>query len=772
MTEEIHLGVYERLLKDYESDKGKYAADLAYAACCLGDTVTSEEIAKNENTVTFAVGLPLALSGIDEEIWKTYLAKPANGEEKLKEFLEGILGWHRQNVLGDTDDSVKVDYGSLIGSSKFLGDDWYGKFFEWVRFCEVDAVFEGDDVEKCKRDTEKWEKAILPLWGDAKPDQLKILLCLKALFNGNSSLNLEKPSKRPSYTWYLSYNLAKEIVEDSIKSFASEKNLNPFILYMLGISINETDLGELYYEQILKICVNGRLSSAVIPLVDLLDEDEQEYHQEAFKWYEKGAQMGNPYAQDALANLYENEACVYKDLSKAKDWRLKALTGLEWLGNKGYISAMIVIASYYTNGVEGISANASEALKWYKRALLIAEKQSQQEILVKIYDIYSRNQEWKDIRKLESEAQSCDVAAMQAIGDLYLNGDTVPQDLNEACKWYKKASEQLKISFFILAINGYEEYMEGSDYCKLDKAFRLVVNKALELGITHTDEFFAFYRYLPAGQDVVKAIELVHDCFYRYDAKFEEKVKGIIGNSICRHWNTWSLGVREETKEYLKELFLAIKKIPSEFSKFIKNKGGKLEGFGLAQLSQLCVLLRPDFYLVMNKAAYITETVKKDKKLRISDNNYTNYPLLCEKIVNGLDRLGFPSTYLGHVFDRLVCKWAEKYDEILSEKLVENFRTLVSHLLGITENHSAATREFKTQKDFDIERRDLDWDLIFKKFFVQAQEKLEGKYSVNILLDILKERLVSGGYKYDDDIERRFLLWVKRNLPQNPNMKV
>lgn len=48
MTEEIQLGMYERLLKDYESDKGKYAADLAYAACCLADTVTSDEIIKNE----------------------------------------------------------------------------------------------------------------------------------------------------------------------------------------------------------------------------------------------------------------------------------------------------------------------------------------------------------------------------------------------------------------------------------------------------------------------------------------------------------------------------------------------------------------------------------------------------------------------------------------------------------------------------------------------------------------------------------------------------
>ena len=43
MTEEIKLGVHERLLNDYESDKEKYAADLAYAACCLVDTVRQKK---------------------------------------------------------------------------------------------------------------------------------------------------------------------------------------------------------------------------------------------------------------------------------------------------------------------------------------------------------------------------------------------------------------------------------------------------------------------------------------------------------------------------------------------------------------------------------------------------------------------------------------------------------------------------------------------------------------------------------------------------------
>lgn len=554
MTEEINLGVYERLLNDYESNKGKYAADLAYAACCLSDTVASEEIARNENDVTFAVGLPLAFSGIDEEIWETYLSKPTNGHDKLKKFLEGISGWHRQNDIGDTDDSVKVDYDSLVESSQSIGDDWYSKFFEWIRFCEMDAVFKDDDIEKCKHDAEKWEKAILPLWSGAKPDRLKILLCLEALFKGNSSLNLEKPSKKSAYTWYLSYNLAKEIAEDSIKSFASEKNLNTFILYMFGISISETELGMLYYEHILKLCVNGRLSQAAFDLASLIEEDDQENSSEAYKWYEKGAQMGDPYAQGVLANLYESDEGVYKDLSKARDWRLKALTGLERLGNKGDINAMTVIVSYYANGAEGVPANTSEALKWCKRSLTIANERkdtkSCQKILIGIYEIYSNNQVWKDIKKLESEAQLGNVAAMQTIGDLYLKGDTVPQDLNEACKWYKKAAEHLKRPFFILAIDGYEKYMEDSEYYNVDEAFRCMVEKALELDIVHTKEFLACYRFLPGAKDAEKFIKLVHDCYYKYDTKFEEEMKKNnwrLNLSPLEHMVSWGKKRNNET---------------------------------------------------------------------------------------------------------------------------------------------------------------------------------------------------------------------------------
>ena len=757
MTEEIHLGVYERLLKDYESDKEKHAADLAYAACCLGDSVTSEEIARNENAVTLAVGLPLAFSGIDEGIWKTYLSKPANGPDKLKEFLEGVDAWNRGNLSEDS------DFDRLLKVCESLDDNWYSKCFAWFKFCCIEADFENN-----KDGTEKWLKEASSLWEQAKSDRFKTLLCLKDFFYGTDnspcSLYLEKPSKKLKESWYQSFYLAQKIIEDSVKIFTAEEKQDPFGLFLLGILLENAGWDEPpNCKYIFELCSNGRLSKAAIYLVGLLDEDEQEYHQEAFKWYEKGANLGNPYAQGALANLYEGDEGVQQDLSKARDWRLKALGGFERLGSKGDFVAMTVIASYYANGVEGIPVNTSEALKWYKRALPIAEKRedtdSQQEILLGLYEIYSKHPEWKDIKRLESEAQSDDVAAMQAIGDLYLKGDTCPQDLNEACKWYKKAAEHIEKPFFVLAIKGYEDYMQDSEYCKVDKAFRRIVEKALDKNIVHTEEFLACYRFMPGGKDAKEAIKRVRDCFYKHDPKFVEEIEELIGTELSRHWGEWPIGVKREIREYLEELFLVtLEKSPKDLAEFIKNKGGKLKGFGLAQLSQQCVLLRPDFYLVMNNAIYFAESVKKDKKLRISDSDYTNYPLLCEKIVNDLGPLGFSSTYLGHVFDRLVCKWAEGTDEILSETLVENFRILVSRLLGIVEKNSTISREVKTKLRIpsDPELREL-----LKKFKMAAEQHYSGEHKIKDLADKFKLFLEGCGYCYAPEYENKLREYLK-----------
>lgn len=318
MTEEIKLGVYERLLNDYESDKEKYAADLSYAACCLGDTITSKEIAGNENAVTLAVGLPLAFSGIDEKIWKTYLSKPANGQDKLKEFLEGF--------------NADSNYDRLLKFCETMDDNWYSQFITWVKFCEVEADFDNE------KEIEKWKNEIPPLWEQAKSDRVKVLLCLKALFHvssegyGRCSLYLEKPSEESKDTWHQSFFLAKKIIEDSVETFTNERTKNPFALFLIGNLLENAGWDDNpNYKEIYEYCGNMGLSQAYDSLASILSQKKRSsgtgsVKKEITDFYRKGALLGNPECQYILAIRYEGGVGVSKNVPDAIKWYNAAAT--------------------------------------------------------------------------------------------------------------------------------------------------------------------------------------------------------------------------------------------------------------------------------------------------------------------------------------------------------------------------------------------------------------------------------------------------------------
>ena len=313
MTEEIKLGVYERLLNDYESDKVKHAADLAYAACCLGDTITSEEIARNENAVTLVAGLPLAFSGIDEEIWKGYLSKPVNGQDKLKEFLEGITG--------------NSDFDKLLNFCEKMEDSWYSKFITWVKFSDAEADFDNHN------DTEKWKNEISPLWEQSKSDRLKAMLCLKVLFcGGYGSLYLEKPSEESKDTWHQSFFLAQKIIEDSIETFTNERTKNPFALFLIGNLLENAGWDDNpNYKEIYEYCGNMGLSQAYDTLTSILSQENRSsgtgsVKKEITDFYRKGALLGNAGCQYNLASRYESGKGVSRNVSEAIKWYDAAAT--------------------------------------------------------------------------------------------------------------------------------------------------------------------------------------------------------------------------------------------------------------------------------------------------------------------------------------------------------------------------------------------------------------------------------------------------------------
>jgi len=154
---------------------------------------------------------------------------------------------------------------------------------------------------------------------------------------------------------------------------------------------------------------------------------------EAFKWYEKAANMGNANAQAELGNMYFEGKGVSQNYQKALKWYRKAAT-------KGFSDAQYNLGVMYANGY-GVKQNDHIALKWYKKAA--KHKRYSATAKNNIGSIYYKKRMYKQAFKWYKQAAKQGYSAAQLIlGFMYENGQGVKQDIKEAAKWYKKAAQQ------------------------------------------------------------------------------------------------------------------------------------------------------------------------------------------------------------------------------------------------------------------------------------------------------------------------------------------
>ncbi len=121
-------------------------------------------------------------------------------------------------------------------------------------------------------------------------------------------------------------------------------------------------------------------------------------YKEAVKWYRKGAERGNPYAQNNLGVCYEEGRGVELNNSEAVKWYSKAV-------DQDCVDAFYNLGCCYYNG-DGVENDDSKAVRLFRKA---AEKGM--------------------------------ALAQNALGDCYSDGRGVDEDYFEAVKWYRKAAE-------------------------------------------------------------------------------------------------------------------------------------------------------------------------------------------------------------------------------------------------------------------------------------------------------------------------------------------
>jgi uncharacterized protein len=170
---------------------------------------------------------------------------------------------------------------------------------------------------------------------------------------------------------------------------------------------------------------NNGIANAQLILGELYQNGQgipQDYN-EAFKWYQLAEKLGHSSAKSKIYSLAQ----------------FKVPPALEILttdANNGVANAQFALGNIYHNG-KGIPLNFNEAFKWYQ----LAAGQGHVPAKSNIYSL-AQFKVSSASEILTNDANNGIAKAQLILGEVYQNGQGIPQDYNEAFKWYQLAADQ------------------------------------------------------------------------------------------------------------------------------------------------------------------------------------------------------------------------------------------------------------------------------------------------------------------------------------------
>lgn len=222
---------------------------------------------------------------------------------------------------------------------------------------------------------------------------------------------------------------------------------------------------------------------------------EKDYNK-AIEYYHQAVNKGSNKAMNKIGLCYWNGEGVAKDYNIANDWFLKA-------GEAGNEYGYSNLGNSYRDG-DGVEKDLNKALELYAKADSIKEryrlesysvwsknnnqhqiekdcldliyKKSGISAITKLANCYYNGTSYNDIEIEEDKKHAFvyygiassvgDVDAMPKLGDCYLNGIGCQKNIEEAIKWYKKATElgntdgQRGLGDYYKEIDNYESALE------------------------------------------------------------------------------------------------------------------------------------------------------------------------------------------------------------------------------------------------------------------------------------------------------------------------
>ena len=189
---------------------------------------------------------------------------------------------------------------------------------------------------------------------------------------------------------------------------------------------------------------------------------------EALKWMQPLAGRGDAVAQNNIGLLYLNGEGVPQNYQEALKW-----FGLAAL--QGNVSAQHNIGLMYHNGW-GVSKDLLEALYWFR----LAASQGYSLAQIKLNQLPELIEAAQQLNAIPTAAARGDAVAQSQFGWMYFIGLGVPQNYQEALKWFRLAALQGNVSAQnYIGVIFYDGLGVSKDYQEALKWFRLAAARGL-----------------------------------------------------------------------------------------------------------------------------------------------------------------------------------------------------------------------------------------------------------------------------------------------------
>jgi TPR repeat protein len=167
----------------------------------------------------------------------------------------------------------------------------------------------------------------------------------------------------------------------------------------------------------------------------------------AVKWYQKAAEQDNADAEYHLGLMYRSGRGVEQNKGEAVSWYRKA-------AKQRYGAAMFNLGTAYYNG-DGVPIDVAMAYAWFLVAADYGSKMAEDAI-----------------DHIRGDVNSPENVVFERIGDMYEEGNELPQSDSEAIRWYRKATAggdvhlDMKLAGLLEKTGEPESYPEIFQLCK------------------------------------------------------------------------------------------------------------------------------------------------------------------------------------------------------------------------------------------------------------------------------------------------------------------